>query len=1856
MSNFPTDLDDDSTLPPVNDNITEIGGDAINALREAVFNIENNIGLNAQGSTLSIAERLGVSLLPDGTIKPSVITNLGFVTYGGGGITNAEVNANAAIVESKLKLDHRTQDLFNYTRDLAADVNTSIGWISTVGIKLEPHLMGAIYRHTLNQIDVAADPTLFLKNKFRTLRTQFDSYQLINDINNELLAHQWADGSPFGTIADVVTNNGSTYPSNYAHTASGLFLDTSRFSTIPQTAQDLQAFAQFIDSSSIFLYGTRIQNLYSNGISKVSRSSNLALDGYGPAVVPPTTVTAYLQNTGMSSSPLDDIDIGDDIIEFKPSSADRTSYSFDEKFALVKPGDIVRINYGTLEVAFIIKEKKYISDVDPLNNVYLIRIAGKNLFATTTASARIDRSLVNSNKFGVLAVASAQILNGGTNALSTPAMPSLVVGTPRGAQALGLGFNPDQFDSTHYNLYLALFETGFPSDGYTILPAIDVTGNAGATPGKYTLDSIVEATNRAFRRPGFNYRFVAFSYKGEFGIMLADSYNNAAFSIVSAAVSDDGTYDQTATILNLPNNVVGTFATAPAVAPDPLGFGTNGSGVASPPYMTSYGSSAAALLPTKLFTALKRNNYYVDGTERDKLNLEVGQTLDDYGDGYWAATVDGYSSGSGKLGFTYKIPLDLSTSSLKIGKTLVVLGPGKINSGRFVITDVTVDCTDGYTFVSVYDAVHATALSPTTTAQLAVGTSVKIYFNSDSVSFNQESATDFSDFTPFKRHFEIYTDSEANTFTHERGRLYIGTPPTATINGVLFYTASVAPNLDIVRISPKLRGYQFGTLTKISLRLVSYDSTTGLLDGYLAANPDGSLKPGPLAHGKVGEVVRFYDESNIDYVDMILDINAAQPSFTNATVDLQLFPTLSLDDQIMMIGTCEVNDTSRTVSQIRDERQFGNTSEKEFSTSALDFISAPERLLHGNGVINGFDLSDLTNTNGGQIGLSGGTALVNGKFIQINPQTVSIPPLQESNSGFFNINWALCVNDKGEYQFLPLLDKFNVFNDTPDGPGTANRIFTAYNIVNGNLYTLDASTFGNLVSNRKDLTILYVVRTVMSAGPLFSVSTSDARKYVFNETSNISFSWVPTSSDRPDVTGSFNSVESLTTWINMYGNDRTNTIKVKGTFNVTPTSGPLSLDLIRNNVILEGDGATFNVTNDIGLRIKENIILRNIHFDYNPTTFTNTGNINGTAGCVFGDISLYDDYNKFLENIGVENCVFNSTTANHPPFICLRLSAGLVADDASPDGVIDGVTIRDNKFNDTTDHPAAIAILNTYEDQTDSLYWYAPTLANVIIENNICNKNQIFFLASTFEVTNTGLAVDSPGLNCFSVIIRNNKVGYIAYTSSGNKFYNINASVSNNYSNDSINIEYNNCVAIISPVDQTGKVPLNYIGALRNSYQHIPGTGNVEISNNTLSFISTVNRRAISNTLPASLRINDNKLEATNYANTIKAIFNFDVSPTVWSGQTFGVAIYVDHISLNTTESAVGTIIENNIINNTSGVVADPTFTNHYYEGGILTTVPCIVRGNIISGFAGMAKSGSDPLTFGIMGQMNTFANYNPNTAGPNTPLYAKANNNFIYRGAKADGTGGADFRVYVSGFNEVTDNFFDSSYCDNALTNTSVVTGAGSGNYRNKNQIYTVEVRAQHTGKVLGANNLTFNVGVDNTLTGYLEDLAAPATTGNPYHSGVDAAAVSIDSVRYTTKENLTAGDTTDGQLHVNNATGIKKVWVVSLDEFVPNDAHLFSVTTNFKISGGAGNKIVTLALVSEGVAGFDYSYAYGTATVAASGLSAITPLAIDTVLFPYTNLSDISLGKSNITVVMDSSAINGTYFFSNLIIKYVY
>jgi hypothetical protein len=1305
MSNFPGGFDDDSTLPAVNDNITEIGGDAINALRDAVMQIEQTLGLNVQGVTPNLAARLGVFINSDGTPNASVLTSLGLVTLP---IRNDQIAENAGIPESKLMLDFRTQDLFNYIRDLVLDVNTALGWINVSGSKLEPHLIGAIYRHTMDQINVSANSSSepFLDNVQRTFRNNLNSYTLANDMNNELLAHQWADGSNgsiLGPPFNITTNNGSVYTSLFAHVASGIYLDSSRFSVIPQNRDDLQLFAEYIDTESIFLLGTRIQNLYTNGITNVSTSSTLTADGYGQFKVPPTPAVAYLENNGNILLPYDNINSGDDIVQFVPSLANQQSFAFDSQFALVRPGDIVRVLYGdgyNIEVPYIIREKKYNPGTGPGTATYIVRIAGKNQAYSPNAIARIDASLSNNNKYGELAIAPV------SNTLISGAEPSLIINNPRGAQALGNGLNLDELDENHYNLYLVLYPTGFASDGYYFLPGIDVTGNKGQTPGQYTLESIVLATNNAFRAPGYNYRFTAFSSQGNFGVCLADSYNNAAFSIISSAVTPSGVYDTLTNSLRFPNNVLdlapttstvttsatftfpattisvsstaqflasgsatvntttgtttfnytsttttsfqgvtggsgtvlnGATVTQPlsgGVALDPLGIGPLGSNVASPPFLFLYGSSAASLLPTKLFIALRRNNYYVNGAELERLAIPNNVTIlstqaeDGYGDGYWVGTVQFNISPAGRVQKVYRVFQDLSVTNIAVGKTIVVqpvsgsLTAEILDYGRFIIENVAFNCAPSvYTDITVYDAVHgngSTGISGT----IAAGAQVLLYFSDDSATFNKENASDFSLPTPssaFKRYFEVYVDDNGSNFTQERGRITLNSTGTPTVvNGVTLYGyGTQLIQLDIVTISPKLRGYQFGSVNKITLNMISLTASTGVYSGYLCSFDGTNITHvGPTTTGKLGEVTRFYDETNSDYIEISFASTLSLSSLSNQQLDFQLFPTLQLDTDVMLIGSCEVNDTNQTVTKIVDRRQFGSISEKDLSTSVFDYLSVPEKYFHSNGVVRGFDIPTVNGIlSGGSkaiINMAGGVALVNGKSIRMNNETLTVPIVKESfNNTTYPVNWFLCLNDAGEYVMIPQLD-YDPILMTPNAP---TRTFTALDFVSSTTYTLPAITLTDMINRRPDLCVLYQISstvTGVSTTPIITITVQDARRYSFKR------DWAPRPALNVDaLNGDFRNFTALNTWLNL-NSTYSNSIILKGTFtDVNFTSSGLQFNSL---VRFFGDGAANFTFSSLFTLNASNVEIDNLTL--NPTNINiNTSTFNG-CNMTFGQGSF----------------------------------------------------------------------------------------------------------------------------------------------------------------------------------------------------------------------------------------------------------------------------------------------------------------------------------------------------------------------------------------------------------------------------------------------------------------------------------------------------------------------------------------------------------------------------------------------------------------------------------------------------------
>jgi hypothetical protein len=1476
MTNFPSQIDTDTELPPVYNNIVDVGEAAINAIRAAMFAVEENLGVNAQGSMASVGARLDVSLNSDGTLKSSAVSGLGLVVLP---ITNGQVSATAAIDESKLHLTYSTQSLYNLFGNLSTAVNTLNNFNATTGIKVEPHIAGSGFRHKLSHIDVDAGALNRVNITTGTAlsRNLTNSYTLVSELANDVLAHTRADG----------LSNTTTPPANMAHTAGGIYINPTNFVSVPQTANDLQSFVDFVDGSSLILLGSRTQNLFGGGIPKATRNTSLVNDKAGEAVVDPTSAQTFLLY-GSATSPVDAVDHGDDVILLSPSTAVLTSNVFDAQFSQVKPGDYITVNYGngSVPVQFTIDStKKFLNGT---TRVYSVRINGKNLFAASNATVRIDRPFYHDSKFNALALAAAHNSFG--------ELPSLIVSNPNGAAALGMGFDPKKLDRAHYNLYLEFYPTGNPAAKLISLPPIDVTGDTGISVGSYTLDGIVQTINNQLRQPGYNSRFIAFAYQGQLGIALADRYGDASFSIISGVADTNGDYQST-TNAAFPGNVVDNYNLI-----DPLGFGVSQANVASPPFAINYSSPLNGLKsPTVIFAPVRKSFYYVDGVERDSFASEVFTAKDGYGDGYWSATITSKQVLANRVEVTYEVDLDLSTSGLKNGKTIVVQPAFDVSSssysavdyGRFTISNIAFSNCDGYastTTITVYDAISNTGVSPFLSS---LNIPVFLYFSDDSVSFNAEQVSDPTTNTSFKRLFEVYVDSNGKSFTHERARLNAnGSNLTVdTVNSFTLYSTAEMSVINLVDVSPKLRGYNYGQYRKLNLFFNNYNATTGIFDGYMCKfdSPSTFSRLGATVSGKKGEVVRFYDDTNVDYIDISIPINQAVSTFANKSIDIQLYPTLQLNQEKVLVGTCQLQDSSKQISYIKDKRQFGNISEKQLSTSALNYISTPQRLLEENGLLRGFDLvSSTTLTNTNQISIKGGVALVDGKFLEFNDTILSIPVIEENvnATNLQTVRWYVCVNSSGEFEFVASTD-YAVADAGTYGALTHDRLFYALNpaTTGGVAYPIRATYFQKLLSDFKDLTPLYVVSSTV--GPsggnwiVTSATISDARRYIEKGYHGLANTYTLGSK------ASFRSLTPVLTYMNeMYGyisynlnpiNIYGNTVYVRDMFDISGTTFDF-----KHRVKFVGDGGKFtvnsgfatlhsnvefreldiSVANDYGFKITGNNITFDkceIAYSYDATsdgTFTASQLGNIAKACIYAATSTFT--NNSGRNITITNCNFTTSAANHFPVI------GIIFDGMSH--YLENISIEENHITATPaadDKRASIVITSNFA--TTPTTQLGPRLVNARISRNKFNKNQMILMSGAYDgsskIQNMLVAVD--------VAIEKNVCGAICFLVRQDRPYNVANIDGINDKENMLTITQNVCryiycgtnLGFINVVGSTNRV-INDIVASADIY-----SGSFSITNNACSWIQigVKNPTTYAFATPM-LDISGNKINAYNSA------------------------------------------------------------------------------------------------------------------------------------------------------------------------------------------------------------------------------------------------------------------------------------------------------------------------------------------------------------------------------------------------------
>jgi hypothetical protein len=1094
MINYPAAIDNDRTIIRIDDNLSELGTQAINQLRDAVFAIEKTLGINPQGSMSSVDDRISVLIGPDGSPNAAALAAVGLVTLP---ISDNQVGTNAGIKETKLALSYSTASLntaitaaqsqLTLVQNDLADEDTNLLTHISGGALLVDHL--TLARHVASHIDLNAVPVDSRDTYSWTglldinghLRSATQVAEALLEINNELVGHENA------TIALV-------------HPASAISVDASGFTQIPRTTTNVQAAITYIDNIEDLSAGVDRATLNANGVPRTARIQDLANDGYTVNVVPLTPVQVNLSEPSQLA-PNDSINNGDDVINFTP---DNTNFVFDSQFTNVEPGDILRVNYGNgIAAEYEIVAVRFTSGVE-----WAVRINSNNLFDVSDgyqAYARIDRPNFDRDTWGVYAAA------GVVPGITQSSINSIILGSPRGAVAVGIGFDPNKIDANHYNLYLRLYPSG-NSGVFFDLPAIDVSGNHGATPGYYNLDIIVEATNKKFRAIGYNYRLIAFNQQGEFGLMLADDYNGVSFSIISGQINTStGNLEQGSYILNVVGDATDQY--------DALGLGSYRSGFATPvmsragiavPYPSSI---VAANYSTLIISPVGNRNAVVNGDRRDAL----AKPRFTEGNGYWPAAITNITNDvpDNTQKVTYSISLDLATENIAPGKTIVVQPTDPTstdiqNYGRFIIDSVSFSCTgSGQTNITVFNSIHATA-SPT---PLSLGTQVNIYLSDDSVMFNLGNmlgADGSDDPSDYHHYHEVFVNDIGKSVAVERARMpQSNTGSISSLVGV--GNIGLLSGWRIRRVSPKLKGYRSINPAVpagatdfrhyIWLKIQNYNATTGEFDIFMY-NMDFSSS-GQIARGKKNHPVRVYDETFVNFIDIEFREESSAPGTTIPTgyVAIELFPSLSENDEYFAVAG--VSHNGKNFGSITDLREFGTLSEDNFTDSAIKFIQAGERYLHANGIVRGF-ASQGFGINNYQLKFTGGLALVNGAFVPMDAMSVNIPVLAAATS---TVEHFICVTETGQLRAVL--------------KNTGAQFFDATH-----LNFVESLTFQEIVDSRKDLVIIAkAIVTISSA----SVVVTDARRFVVNQDLG-SYTY--------DISGSsnvnFESTESWNNWISEY--------------------------------------------------------------------------------------------------------------------------------------------------------------------------------------------------------------------------------------------------------------------------------------------------------------------------------------------------------------------------------------------------------------------------------------------------------------------------------------------------------------------------------------------------------------------------------------------------------------------------------------------------------------------------------------------------------------------------------------------------
>ena len=492
--------------------------------------------------------------------------------------------------------------------------------------------------------------------------------------------------------------------------------------------------------------------------------------------------------------------------------------------------------------------------------------------------------------------------------------------------------------------------------------------------------------------------------------------------------------------------------------------------------------------------------------------------------------------------------------------------------GRFIIKNVVYQpaCSGSNeaTIITVLNGVHGSSNPKSSTSDATFPYKVRIHFGNDTVGFDLNHMIDGS--TPsgsdYHRFHEIYVTKEATTFSHERARM----PIQSAIGNDLG-----TDNWHINYVSPKLRGYRdtgSSNLNRyIRLKTLSYDATSGEFEVQIGQRSTGIsvLNPGATVRSRKNVPFRVYDETGNDYIELVYIETASSATAIGVgkVVDIEIFASLALDDEVLLLSTAELNwdpSDDLLVDRVFDQRPVGSISELEFTKSAIDFITAGDRAIHANGVIQGLSFVSVAAGDPAAMVFNGGMGLINGRVVPVNNGKVVIPELvPQGGSSGSTVDWIICVNEDGKFVSLPITStKQQFFAEAGTGGGTP--------------YYIPSVTFTEIINERKDLLPIYAVTATITSVALGT--PTDVRRFVYNSDIH-GYSISVLDGYNIENNATFRSFESLNYWVNNFGVSDVEIKSIDTTDNVDLS--------FTNTCRLHGGSITFGGTGTIGNAIIE---------------------------------------------------------------------------------------------------------------------------------------------------------------------------------------------------------------------------------------------------------------------------------------------------------------------------------------------------------------------------------------------------------------------------------------------------------------------------------------------------------------------------------------------------------------------------------------------------------------------------------------------------------------------------------------------